>query len=112
VVLAPAHGWLFSEFDTAIGHHRRYNGSELRARTPPGVAIDAIRYLDSVGLIASLANRLLLRRRLPTTRQILFWDRWMVPLSSRLDPVFRHRLGKSILAVWSRPEEGGIDGRA
>ena len=34
VVLAPAHDWLFSPFDDAIGHFRRYNSASLRALTP------------------------------------------------------------------------------
>ena len=34
VVLAPAHQFLFSEFDAAIGHHRRYNAVSLTAVTP------------------------------------------------------------------------------
>src|SRR5262249_53136043 len=34
VVLGPAHPWLFSPFDRAIGHYRRYTKSSLRALTP------------------------------------------------------------------------------
>lgn len=103
VVVAPAHQSLFSAFDTAIGHHRRYSAPTLTARSPGGLEVERIWYLDSVGLLASLANRLLLRRSLPTQKQILLWDRWMVPLSRRLDGVLGHRLGKSVLAVWRRP---------
>src|SRR5437763_1457253 len=34
IVLAPAHQWLFTPFDAAIGHHRRYNTHTLRAAAP------------------------------------------------------------------------------
>jgi hypothetical protein len=61
-----------------------------------------MRYLDSVGLAASLANRTLLRQSIPTARQIMIWDRLMVPMSRILDPLLGYRAGKSILAVWSR----------
>ncbi len=108
VVMAPAHQSLFSEFDTAIGHHRRYSASGLRERTPNGLGVERVWYLDSVGLLASLANRLLLRRPLPTQSQVRFWDRWMVPLSRRLDAALGHRLGKSVLAVWRRPDGAGM----
>lgn len=107
IVLAPAHQLLFSEFDAAIGHHRRYSASELARMTPDGLAVERIWYLDSVGLLASLGNRLLLRRSLPTQRQILFWDRRMVPLSRLLDRALGRRLGKSVLAVWRRPSAPG-----
>ena len=39
-----------------------------------------LEYLDSVGMAASLANRVL-HRQVPTREQILLWDRIMVPLS-------------------------------
>ncbi len=99
-VLSPAHAWLFSPFDAAIGHHRRYSRASLARLTPAGASLVLLRYLDSAGLFASLGNRLLLRQSLPTERQILFWDRRLVPLSRGLDPLTGYRLGKSVLAVW------------
>lgn len=102
VVLAPAHAYLMSEFDRAIGHYRRYDAASLTALTPAGFELVRLRYLDSCGMLASLANRWLLRLRLPTYEQIAFWDRRIVPLSRRLDPWLAHRLGKSILAVWRK----------
>jgi SAM-dependent methyltransferase len=105
VVVAPAHGWLFTPFDAAIGHHRRYTRATLAALTPPSARIVESRYLDSVGLLASTANRLLLRQSMPTLRQILLWDRRMVPLSRLLDPVFFWRIGKSVVTVWVRAED-------
>ena len=102
VVLAPAHQRLFSEFDAAIGHFRRYNRAMMRALTPPGLKLVRLRYLDSVGLLASAGNRLLLRSKMPTIGQIRFWDRAMVPCSRLLDVLTTHRIGKSILGVWQR----------
>src|SRR6185503_35399 len=52
IVLSPAHGWLFSEFDRAIGHCRRYTTRMLTALTPPAVEVSRSFYLDSVGLFA------------------------------------------------------------
>lgn len=102
IVLAPAHGWLFSAFDRAIGHYRRYSPKMLRALTIPGLELVSLRQLDSVGTLASMANSLVLRSALPTLRQILIWDRMMVPLSRLLDPLLAYRFGKSIIAVWRR----------
>lgn len=102
VVLAPAHEMLYSAFDEQVGHHRRYDKRSLRALEPAGLELVALQYLDSVGLLASLANRLLLRRALPTRRQIRLWDGLMIPASRVLDPLSFGLLGKSILAVWKR----------
>jgi 2-polyprenyl-3-methyl-5-hydroxy-6-metoxy-1,4-benzoquinol methylase len=102
VVLSPAHQFLFSPFDKRVGHHRRYNGASLRALAPRGATLVQVRYLDAVGLLASAANRVLLRSGTPERSQILLWDRVMVRISRRLDPLLGHRLGKSILAVWRK----------
>lgn len=100
VVLAPAHPWLYSAFDSAVGHHRRYQRRSLAAITPDGLAVVRALYLDSVGLLASLANRCLMRQSQPTAAQIAFWDGALVPLSRYLDPLLGYRLGKTILTVW------------
>src|SRR5262249_3976487 len=51
IVLAPAHQHLFTTFDAAIGHFRRYNRSMLRRISPSSLTIKRLRYLDSFGLI-------------------------------------------------------------
>ena len=100
VVLSPAYPFLFSEFDRAIGHFRRYTKGMLRRLTPPGMRIEAEFYLDGVGMLASLANRAMLRQAQPTLRQVLFWDRVLVPLSRLLDPLTGRRFGRSVVTVW------------
>jgi len=105
IVLGPAHAWLFSEFDHAIGHFRRYTADALKALTPAGVRLVKAFYLDSVGLLASAANRLLLKQSLPTARQIQVWDNFMVPCSRLLDPLTGYLAGKSVVAVWERSKQ-------
>jgi SAM-dependent methyltransferase len=106
IVLSPAHQWLFSEFDAAIGHHRRYSRKSLKAAAEGvhSLRLERLCYLDSCGLLASTANRLLLRQSMPDLRQILFWDRFLVRGSRLLDPLLLHRAGKSVLGVWTRHE--------
>lgn len=105
IALSPAHQWLFTPFDRAIGHCRRYTRATLGSLTPPGLRLVRLDYLDSVGFFASLANRLLLSQAMPTPRQVAFWDNILVRLSVGLDPLLRYRAGKSVLAVWQRPAE-------
>jgi SAM-dependent methyltransferase len=102
VVLSPAHPFLFTPFDRAIGHHRRYTLKTLRAAAPPESGLEPVRmrYLDSVGMLASLGNRLVLQSAMPSPRQIAAWDRLMVPCSKVLDPLTAYSVGKSVLGVW------------
>jgi 2-polyprenyl-3-methyl-5-hydroxy-6-metoxy-1,4-benzoquinol methylase len=100
IVLSPAHQRLFSPFDAAIGHFRRYNRPMLRAISPAGLRLEWMRYLDCAGLILSTANMLLLRQSMPTKAQLRFWDQWIVPVSRVLDRLLLYSVGKTIIAVW------------
>jgi SAM-dependent methyltransferase len=102
VVLSPAHQWLYTPFDEAIGHHRRYNKNTLLDVIPEGLERIELKYLDSVGGIAALGNRFVLKSKMPSARQLAFWDKLMIPLSRLVDPLLGYRAGKSILGVWRK----------
>jgi SAM-dependent methyltransferase len=102
IVLAPAHQMLFSEFDTAVGHHRRYTKSTLAAEVPYTLTLVRMIYLDSVGFLMSFGNRWLLHQPQPTRAQIALWDRVIVPCSRFLDPILRYTVGKSVLGIWRK----------
>ncbi len=105
VVLSPAFQWLFSPFDQALGHERRYTARSLAEVFPRGLNKERVFYADSVGALLSASNRILLRKSLPTLRQVLFWDRAVVPVSRIVDPLTRSWFGRSVIAVYSRPEK-------
>jgi SAM-dependent methyltransferase len=100
IVLVPAHNFLFSPFDAAIGHYRRYNRKRLNEAKPAGLMRVYLRYLDSLGMLLSISNKLILRSSHPTRTQILFWDRFIVPLSRFTDLFSAYRLGKTLIGVW------------
>jgi len=100
IILSPSHNWLYSPFDAAVGHHRRYSRKTLRRVLPEGMEEIELIYLDSVGMLASIANKWLLRNPYPSRRQIMIWDRIMITMSRFLDPCLGYRFGKSILGVW------------
>jgi SAM-dependent methyltransferase len=102
IVLSPAHQRLFTPFDAAIGHFRRYNRRMLRAITPSSLRLEQLYYLDSAGLLLSSANLLLLRQSMPTKTQLAFWDRCIIPVSRILDPCLFRSMGKSIVGIWRR----------
>jgi len=100
LVLCPAHNFLFSAFDKAIGHFRRYNKQMYRelSNCPPS----ELEYLDSIGMAASVANKWVLKQSCPTEKQIILWDRVFVRMSRVLDPLTFRMIGKSILGVWKK----------
>jgi SAM-dependent methyltransferase len=103
VVLCPAFPLLFSQMDHALGHFRRYTRSTLSAVFPSNLKRRELFYLDSLGMIASLVNRLFLRQSAPNEKQVRFWDGWIIPVSRRvLDRVFLHSIGRSVIAVYSK----------
>jgi hypothetical protein len=99
-LIVLAHSWLYSPLGAAIGHHRRYSKGSLSLLMPPHLRCVRLVYLDAVGLLASVANRLAPRQGVPTRGQILFWDRALVPLSRWLDALVHYRAGQSVLGVW------------
>ena len=100
VILVPAHQWLFSNFDEAVGHHRRYTKGLLQKVVPPTLACEKLLYLDSLGVLTSLANRLFLKSLTPTSVQIKYWDSMLVPASRHIDRIFGNTLGRSLVGVW------------
>lgn len=101
-VLAPAHQWLYTPFDSAIGHFRRYNKLSLTECSPIDCKLSRLVYLDSVGMLASVCNRLFLQRTEPNLNQIVLWDRLLVPCSRLVDILTMHKVGKSILGIWKK----------
>jgi SAM-dependent methyltransferase len=100
IVLVPAHQFLYTPFDKKLGHFRRYSKDRLTSAAPSSLDPKILRYLDSVGMSASLANKLFLKSELPTEGQISLWDNWMVPLSRVTDWLTGYNVGKSVLGVW------------
>ena len=105
IVLAPAHQRLFAPFDAAVGHFRRYDRPMFRSISPASLRLEQIWYLDSVGLVLSIANRHLLRQSMPTKAQLRFWDQCVVPVSRVLDRSLFDLVGKSIVGIWRQEKE-------
>lgn len=102
IVLVPAHQFLFSPFDRAIGHYRRYNKRLLKNTAPKDLGLVEIKYLDSFGLLASLVNKYFLKQKYPTLKQIQFWDKTMVRLSYFTDKISAYKIGKTVVGIWKK----------
>ncbi len=102
IVLSPAFQHLFNPFDKAIGHYRRYTKKTLKKLSPAGMKVVSCKYYDTAGYLAALVNKIFLHQKYPTIRQVLFWDRWMIPLSRITDNLIFHSFGKSIIGIWRK----------
>ncbi len=102
VVLAPAFPWLYTPFDAAIGHFRRYTRNSLRAVAPQGLREEKCIYLDAFGVLASAGNLVFLQASKASARQMRFWDNCLVPISRFMDYVLAFSLGRSVLAIWRK----------
>jgi SAM-dependent methyltransferase len=102
VVLAPAFPWLYTPFDAAIGHFRRYTRNSLRAVAPQGLREEKCIYLDALGILASAGNLVFLQASKASAGQMRFWDNWLVPISRFMDRVLAFSVGRSVLAIWRK----------
>ena len=101
IIFVPACKFLFSEFDKQIGHFRRYSFKSLKEILPIKSKIIDIKYIDSIGFFASLFNKLFLKSNNPSIRQVLFWDRILIPLSRIFDRLLFYKFGKNIFLIIS-----------
>ena len=99
LIYVPAFSMLWTANDTLVGHQRRYRKSELsRLFRDAGFVVDDVRYVDSLGFIATLAYRLIGRADGQiTARSVRIYDRMLFPVSLRLDRALHRLAGKNLL---------------
>jgi hypothetical protein len=102
VVLSPAHPFLYSAWDRALGHCRRYTRHALHSITPSTMTPICTRHLDSLGATLSFANRTLLKQGKITSSQVQFWDKTVIPLSRLIDPILGRFVGRSVVVAWKK----------
>jgi SAM-dependent methyltransferase len=102
IILAPAFPAIYSNFDKAIGHHRRYTKRQLGSLIPESLKKLRLCYLDSLGFFLSLANKAMLKQSYPSAKQVILWDKYVIPVSKITDKLFNYSFGKSILGIWQK----------
>jgi hypothetical protein len=98
-VRLPAHQLLSSRFDRAIDHQRCYNRAWLLRCAPPSTQPILVSYPNSAAYLFSLVNRMILQQYGPTLNQVLFRDKYILPVFLFIDLLLGFRFGKSILGV-------------
>jgi len=104
VLLLPAFKALYGPIDRNLGHYRRYTRASVRRLAEAsGLRLKNVRYVNLIGFFGWWMNARLLRRQAQSAGQIQFFDRYLVPLISRLEGVVLPPLGQSLLVVAQKP---------
>jgi len=109
LLLVPAHEVLSGRMDVLAGHYRRYNGKALgRKLIAAGFELVSSQFLNPLGGVGWWLNAKLLRPKDLSdqliNRQILWFDRFVLPISRLLDPLTGRFFGQSLWVVAARPE--------
>ncbi len=102
-VLVPAFELLYSRFDAAVGHYRRYRLPELVDEVErAGLSVKVARYVNSAGFFAWLLTARVLKLTPTVSGLALTYDRAVIPalraVESRVTPPF----GQSCFVIAER----------
>lgn len=104
VIWVPAFQLLYSDFDRKIGHHRRYRVRGLKSLVrEAGFSIVKARYANFPGWFSWLLFCRLLRVDPSDGALPRVFDRFFVPVISRVERFVRPPIGQSILLVARKP---------
>lgn len=101
LVYVPAFQILYTSMDRKVGHYRRYRLRPLVAMLRrAGFSIQRATYADSLGFGATLIYRVIdPGDGRVSSRGLKLYDRWVFPLSRRLDSLLGRWFGKNILVL-------------
>lgn len=104
VLLVPAFQSLYGPIDRNLGHCRRYTKASLRRLAQMGgLEIRKLRYMNVAGFFGWWTNAHIFRREAQSEKQIELFDRWIVPVESRIESLIPPPFGQSLFAVLARP---------
>lgn len=104
VLLVPAFPALYGPIDRNLGHFRRYSQRSLvRLAEAAGLHVRKAHYMNFLGFFGWWANAHILRREAQSEGQIDVFDRYLVPIVSRLEDWVRPPFGQSLFVVLEKP---------
>jgi SAM-dependent methyltransferase len=100
VVFVPALSWLYSPYDKAVGHYRRYEKEQLEGLfKKSGFELLKAKYLDCLGMLPWYLFYVLGRSQSMNRDLAQLYDRWVVPVTRWIEERHPPVLGKNILIV-------------
>jgi len=102
IILVPAHQKLFTEFDKAVGHYRRYSMNFFKKKFKNSI-LEKLIFLDFFGYFLYSLNNLFLKKEVyPSKFKILIWDKIFTPITIIIDFLIGYKFGKNILCVYKK----------
>jgi SAM-dependent methyltransferase len=104
VLLVPAFPALYGAIDRQLGHYRRYTRESMRQLADSaGLVIKRMHYMNAAGFFGWWANSHIFKRSVQSAGQIRFFDRYVVPVTSRLESIVGPPFGQSLFVVLRKP---------
>ena len=103
IILTPAHQDLYSKFDKAIGHLRRYDADFFSSNNYKNAKIKKLIYLDALGYILYFFNKIFFKEEVyPSKMKIFLWDKIFTPITIIFDYITRYKFGKNVLCIYEK----------
>lgn len=100
ILYVPALKALYGTLDKNLGHYRRYQKDELEQLLVRNrFKIIKSRYLNSFGTLSWFLYSRILKRKKVKEKRILAYDRWLVPIISKMESLLNLPFGQSLLII-------------
>jgi len=104
VLLLPAFQALYGPIDRNLSHHRRYSRRAILELAQSGrMKVKKLQYVNFAGFFGWWANSHIFRREEQSEAQIRFFDRYIVPVLSRVESWIAPPFGQSLFVVLEKP---------
>ncbi len=102
IIMVPKHQKLYSNFDKAVGHFRRYE-INFFTENLANLRREKLLSLDSFGYALYFLNRIFFKNeKFPSKFKIFIWDKIFTPLTIIVDFLTNYKIGKCIIAVYKK----------
>lgn len=101
LLIVPAFQFLFSKIDRTVGHHRRYTKKTLTDKLQAFFEIDKLYYMNTTGVAGWFLNKLFGKSK-QSTKQVVFYDRYIVPVVSSIENKIHPPFGLSLVGICTR----------
>ena len=103
IVLVPAHNKLYSKFDKAVGHVKRYELDFFKKNKFENTELVDLYYLDCLGYLLYYINRIFFKEETyPSKFKVMVWDKFFTPITILIDFLLRYRFGKNIMCIYRK----------
>lgn len=99
-ILVPAHQKLYTKFDKAVGHYKRYELDFFQKNKFHNAELVNLYHCDCLGYLLYFVNQFIFREEIyPSRFKIFIWDKLFTPISILMDFLLRYKFGKNIMCI-------------